>query len=83
MNRNGRSVWHGGGTRPPLWGERGGSGSGIRLRRAIGLVPYRATAGAEGREKSVIRRFSVGPCAHSGTEWHGCPRESARDYGRA
>lgn len=42
MSRNGRSMWHGGGTRTPLTRERGGSASGTRVRRAIGLVPYRA-----------------------------------------
>lgn len=83
MNSNGRSVWHGGGTRPPSWGERGGSASGIRLRRAIGSVPYRATSCVESRDKFLIRRCSSIPEMRSGTEWHACPRESARDHGRA
>lgn len=83
MNRNGRSVWHGGGTRTPSGRERGGSASGIRLRRAIGLVPYRATSSSNGREKILIRRCSVRPWGCSGTKWHACPRESAREHGRA
>jgi hypothetical protein len=83
MNRNGRSQWHGGGTRPPSRGERGGSASGIGLQRPAGAVPYRATSGARLREKDPIRRCSEGTHGRSGTVWHACPHVSARDRGRA
>ena len=83
MNTNGRSEWHGGGTRTPSWGEWGGSASGIRLRCAGGVVPLRATECAISPGKDPISRCSARPSVRSGTEWHACPFESARDNGRA
>lgn len=78
MNTNGRSQWHGSGTRPPSIGERGGSASGIGLQRPAGAVPYRATSGARLREKDPVRRCSENTHRRSGTEWHGVARMSTR-----
>lgn len=76
MNRNGRSVWHGGGMCPPDWGERGGSASGIRVLRAIGschIMPLHPPMVGRKSRSEGVQRAHGGPVARHGTPVHMSP----------
>ena len=83
MNMNCRSVWHAGGTHAPLLVKRGGPPTGIRNRRATGVVPLRATGGAVEKAKPPVRPTSHPLDGLNGTQWHGALHSSTRGQRRA
>lgn len=83
MDMNGNPVWHAGGKRAPSLPKRSGPPAGIRHRRAINVVPLRATGGVHRDAESLVKGIFQPSGAPNGTEWHECPRESIQGYRRA
>lgn len=83
MDRDCRSAWHAGGTRPPFARERGGSRTEIRYARATGIVPRRATGKEVDSQEPLVTGEDSINLDRSGTKWHDRPRGSARGHGRA
>lgn len=83
MNTSSRPMGHAGGTRVPAQWRRSDTPSGIRVRRALDVVPFRALRSFDtGREPAGSRGF-LPPSGARGTEGHGGPLPSTMVHRRA
>lgn len=83
MNTRTRSEWHACGTRAPSRHARACLAHRISMRRAVQVVPQRATSGAQIEVKVQVSVAFGRLGGVDGTQWHGGPRECNSDHRRA